>query len=169
VGLGEQAVVFGVINAFIRPVAKILTFPLIIVTLGIFALVVNGLMLWLTASLSEGLGLGFRVQVPADAVGSRHKIDWEFALRRLEHAGVIVSTSEAVLFEWIENADRPEFKSISEIVKSRINPENRGRRRIIFQINDTTPSIVTSHYRLLAIADQPKAFVGVRPVADEGD
>ena len=55
------AAVFGVINAFIRPVAKILTFPLIIVTLGIFALVVNGLMLWLTASLSEGLGLGFRV------------------------------------------------------------------------------------------------------------
>jgi putative membrane protein len=55
------AVVFGVINAFIRPVAKILTFPLIIVTLGIFALVVNGLMLWLTSSLSEALGLGFHV------------------------------------------------------------------------------------------------------------
>jgi putative membrane protein len=55
------AVVFGVINAFIRPVAKILTFPLIIVTLGIFALVVNGLMLWLTSSLSEGLGLDFHV------------------------------------------------------------------------------------------------------------
>jgi putative membrane protein len=35
------AVVFGVINAFIRPVAKILTFPLIILTLGIFALVVS--------------------------------------------------------------------------------------------------------------------------------
>ena len=55
------AVVFGVINAFIRPVAKILTFPLIILTLGIFALVVNGLMLWLTASLSASLGLGFHV------------------------------------------------------------------------------------------------------------
>jgi putative membrane protein len=55
------AVVFGVVNAFIRPAAKILTFPLIIVTLGIFALVVNGLMLWLTSSLSEALGLGFRV------------------------------------------------------------------------------------------------------------
>jgi putative membrane protein len=55
------ALVFGVVNAFIRPAAKILTFPLIIVTLGIFALVVNGLMLWLTSSLSEGLGLGFRV------------------------------------------------------------------------------------------------------------
>jgi putative membrane protein len=55
------ALVFGVVNAFIGPVAKILTFPLIIVTLGLFALVVNGLMLWLTSSLSEALGLGFHV------------------------------------------------------------------------------------------------------------
>ena len=55
------AAVFGVVNAFIRPVTKLLTFPLIIVTLGIFALVVNGLMLWLTSSLSSALGLGFRV------------------------------------------------------------------------------------------------------------
>ncbi|OFW21750.1 MAG: hypothetical protein A3H97_22865 [Acidobacteria bacterium RIFCSPLOWO2_02_FULL_65_29] len=55
------ALVFGVVNAFIGPVAKILTFPLIIVTLGIFALVVNGLMLWLTSSLSSALGLGFHV------------------------------------------------------------------------------------------------------------
>ena len=55
------ALVFGIVNAFIRPVAKLLTLPLIILTLGIFALVVNGLMLWLTSSLSESLGLGFRV------------------------------------------------------------------------------------------------------------
>ena len=55
------ALVFGFVNAFIRPVAKILTFPLIIVTLGIFSLVVNGLMLWLTSSLSAALGLGFLV------------------------------------------------------------------------------------------------------------
>src|ERR1044072_8522330 len=55
------ALVFGVVNAFIRPVAKILTFPIIIVTLGIFALVVNGLMLWLTISISSALGLGFHV------------------------------------------------------------------------------------------------------------
>lgn len=55
------AIVFGVVNAFIRPAAKILTFPLIILTLGIFALVVNGLMLWLTSALSGALGLGFHV------------------------------------------------------------------------------------------------------------
>ena len=55
------ALVFGVVNALIRPVARILAFPLIILTLGIFALVINGLMLWLTSSLSSALGLGFHV------------------------------------------------------------------------------------------------------------
>jgi putative membrane protein len=55
------ACVFGVVNAFIRPVAKVLALPLIILTLGIFAFVVNGLMLWLTSYLSVDLGLGFRV------------------------------------------------------------------------------------------------------------
>ena len=55
------ALVFGIVNSFIGPVAKLLTLPLIILTLGIFALVVNGLMLWLTSSLSESLGLGFHV------------------------------------------------------------------------------------------------------------
>jgi putative membrane protein len=55
------ALVFGIVNAFIRPLLKFVTFPLIIVTFGIFALVVNGLMLWLTSSLSATLGLGFHV------------------------------------------------------------------------------------------------------------
>ena len=55
------ALVFGVVNAILRPVAIILTFPILIVTLGLFTLVINGLMLWLTSSLSEALGLGFRV------------------------------------------------------------------------------------------------------------
>jgi putative membrane protein len=55
------ALLFGAINATLRPLAKILTFPLILLTLGIFALVVNGLMLWLTSSLSSSLGLGFHV------------------------------------------------------------------------------------------------------------
>ena len=55
------ALLFGVINATLRPLMKILTFPLILLTLGIFALVVNGLMLWLLSSLSSSLGLGFHV------------------------------------------------------------------------------------------------------------
>ena len=56
------ALIFGIVNAFIRPVAKVLTFPLIILTLGIFALVVNGLMLWLTSAMSGALDLGFHVR-----------------------------------------------------------------------------------------------------------
>ena len=72
----------------------------------------------------ELLDLGFRVQVPADAVGSRRKIDWELALRRLEHAGAVVSTTESVLFEWTEKSDRPEFKAISELIKSLNRPSS---------------------------------------------
>ena len=56
------ALIFGFVNAFIRPLARFLTFPLIIVTLGIFSLVVNGLMLWLTSALSGALDLGFHVR-----------------------------------------------------------------------------------------------------------
>jgi putative membrane protein len=55
------ALVFGVVNAFIRPVLKFFTFPFFILTFGIFALVLNGLMLWLTSALSGSLGLGFHV------------------------------------------------------------------------------------------------------------
>ena len=55
------ALVFGIVNAIIRPILKFLTFPLFIVTFGLFAFVLNGLMLWLTSSLSAGLGLGFHV------------------------------------------------------------------------------------------------------------
>jgi nicotinamidase-related amidase len=65
----------------------------------------------------ELLDLGFRVQVPADAVASRNVNDQKFALRRLENAGATISTTEAVLFEWCETADRPEFKAISGLVK----------------------------------------------------
>jgi len=55
------ALVFGIVNAVIRPVLKFLTFPFFILTFGLFALVLNGLMLWLTSSLSAALGLGFHV------------------------------------------------------------------------------------------------------------
>jgi putative membrane protein len=56
------ALVFGVVNAFVGTLTKILTFPLILLTLGLFLLVVNGFMLWLTSAVSETLGLGFHVR-----------------------------------------------------------------------------------------------------------
>jgi putative membrane protein len=55
------AVLFGVVNAFIGTVLKLFTLPITILTLGLFALVVNALLLWLTGALSQSLGLGFHV------------------------------------------------------------------------------------------------------------
>lgn len=51
------AVIFGVVNAFIRPIAKLLTLPLRIVTLGLFTIVINGFMVMLTAWLVDALTL----------------------------------------------------------------------------------------------------------------
>lgn len=55
------ALVFGVLNALVRPVLKLLTLPLLILTLGLFVLVLNSVMLWLTGAVSDALGLGFGV------------------------------------------------------------------------------------------------------------
>ena len=49
------ALVFGVVNALIRPATKLLTFTIIILTLGFFALVVNGLMVWLVTVFLRGI------------------------------------------------------------------------------------------------------------------
>jgi putative membrane protein len=55
------ALVFGVLNASVRPLIKVLTFPLLILTLGLFTLVINALMLMLTGWFSDRLSLGFHV------------------------------------------------------------------------------------------------------------
>lgn len=55
------AVVFGVVNAVVRPIVKLLSLPLIILTLGLMIFVVNALMLMLTSWLSGKLDLGFHV------------------------------------------------------------------------------------------------------------
>ncbi len=56
------ALVFGAVNAVVGKVARIVTFPLIVLTLGLFLLVLNGLLLWLTSAISGALGLGFHVR-----------------------------------------------------------------------------------------------------------
>jgi putative membrane protein len=49
------AVIFGIVNAFIRPIVKFLSFPITCVTLGLFTLVINAAMLGLTALLAGGI------------------------------------------------------------------------------------------------------------------
>lgn len=55
------ALVFGIVNAVIRPLLLMLTCPLVLLTLGLFVFILNALMLWLTGALSATLGLGFTV------------------------------------------------------------------------------------------------------------
>ena len=63
------------------------------------------------------LAAGFRVYIAADAVGSRFAHDHETALRRMESSGAVITTTEAVLFEWCERAGTAAFKQISALAK----------------------------------------------------
>ncbi|GEN81591.1 phage holin family protein [Actinotalea fermentans] len=55
------ALVFGVVNAIVKPVVKLLSLPLYILTLGLFTVVVNAAMLWLVGWLSEQTDYGLRI------------------------------------------------------------------------------------------------------------
>lgn len=56
------ALIFGLVNALIRPLLKLVTCPLIAVTLGLFTLIINGLMLWLASWIGQQFGVGFIVR-----------------------------------------------------------------------------------------------------------
>ncbi|HML91698.1 isochorismatase family protein [Methyloceanibacter sp.] len=60
---------------------------------------------------------GFEAFVVADAVGSRSKVNRKLALSRMQKAGVDIVDSEMALFEWMERAGTPEFKSLQALVK----------------------------------------------------
>jgi putative membrane protein len=55
------AAIFGLINAYIKPIAKAISLPLRLLTLGLFSLVINALLLLLLAVVSDALSLGFRL------------------------------------------------------------------------------------------------------------
>ena len=56
------ALIFGLVNAFLRPVLALLTCPLIILTLGLFTLLINTFLFWLTGRIGEAFGLGLTVE-----------------------------------------------------------------------------------------------------------
>jgi putative membrane protein len=55
------AAVFGIVNSLLKPILTVLTCPLIVVTLGLFTLVINAVMLLVTGWLSTRWDLGFTV------------------------------------------------------------------------------------------------------------
>jgi putative membrane protein len=57
-----MAVILGLVNAIVRPLLELLTCPLIILTLGLFVLVINGVTLWLSSYIAVNwFGVGFYV------------------------------------------------------------------------------------------------------------
>ncbi len=63
------------------------------------------------------LANGFSVYLPADAVASRRKFDYETALQRMSKNGVEITLTESVLFELLQVCGTDQFKQISKIVK----------------------------------------------------
>jgi nicotinamidase-related amidase len=61
--------------------------------------------------------IGFEVFVAQDSVCARSRQRTENALARLRQAGIIVTHSESVLFEWLRDAQHPQFKAVSRLVK----------------------------------------------------
>jgi putative membrane protein len=56
------ALIFGIINAFVRPIAKVISLPFIILTLGLFVFIINALMLQLTSWVAGKFDLAFHVE-----------------------------------------------------------------------------------------------------------
>ncbi|PWH16305.1 MAG: hypothetical protein DDG60_04255 [Anaerolineae bacterium] len=55
------ALIFGLLNALLRPLLKLLTCPLILLTLGLFTLVINTFLFWLAGLVGTNFGVGFTV------------------------------------------------------------------------------------------------------------
>lgn len=67
-GILWLALIIGLLNALVRPLLKFLTCPLIILTLGLFTIVINTVMLLLTSKIAQSFGIGLTV----DASGPRY-------------------------------------------------------------------------------------------------
>ena len=64
VSLFGVALVFGVLNAIVRPILKLLTCPLIMLTLGLFTLVINAFLFWLTSVIGQTFGIVMVISDP---------------------------------------------------------------------------------------------------------
>lgn len=58
------ALIFGLINTLLRPILKLLTLPLILLTLGLFSLVINSFLFWLTSVIGQGFGANLQIASP---------------------------------------------------------------------------------------------------------
>lgn len=72
-GLGSfllAGLIFSIVNSIVKPIVTIFSLPMILLTLGLFVLVVNGIMVWITVLVVPGLEIGFWPAVGAGIVMS---------------------------------------------------------------------------------------------------
>lgn len=67
---------------------------------------------------------GYTVHVPYDAVASRNKRDWKYALYRLQHAGAIVTSTESAIYEWLREAGTDSFRQVLPLLKQKQESES---------------------------------------------
>lgn len=79
------ALIFGVVNAVVKPIAKVLAFPAIVLTLGLFTFVVNAFLLQLTEWIAAPLGLSFVIT----------KFWWDAVL------GALIITIVSMVLNWV--------------------------------------------------------------------
>ena len=72
------------------------------------------------------LDRGYHVALPIDAVSARFRLDHDTALARMSDAGALLTTVEAVGFEWLGSADHSRFKEFSKLVQERARRINGG-------------------------------------------
>lgn len=96
------ALVFGVINALVKPIVQLLTCPFIVFTLGLFVFIINGLMLYLTAALSESLVSVARGQLYIEHFG------WAVL-------GALIISIISVILESILDVDAKRTKKVTEV------------------------------------------------------
>ncbi len=86
---------------------------------GVFRLLVVGIEshVCVQQTVLDLLAAGFRVYVAVDAIGARGDLDHQIAVRRMESSGATLTTTEAALFEWCQQAGTAEFKQISALVR----------------------------------------------------
>ena len=68
-------------------------------------------------TVHELLQRGLGVHVAVDAVASRHVLDRDVALSKMERAGAVLTTAEAAAFELLEDAKHPRFKEVQAFYK----------------------------------------------------
>lgn len=71
----------------------------------------------ITQTALDAQDAGFQVHVAHDAVSSRSQQNWQVAMERLRHAGIVVTCAESVVYEWLEQAGTDEFRQILQLVK----------------------------------------------------